>query len=484
MIYRTYIEKFNTIIEGKELNCGINPVAELNYGNIVTRMLLYFDVCHLRNLYLSKTTPNLNKFKHVLKITNCGSIDMTQLHLGKISDIDDDIQIRASSFDLIFFLIPKEWDGGKGFDYKYTWFNQGYFNEYIPDKTDTKKLISIDGSNWYQAKNGDKWDEEGIFSNETLSKEYDKFSAQEESIIIGRQHFDIGCENINIDITQIVNKFITSELNNFGIGVAFSPALENIHDGRNNYVGFVTHKTHTFFEPFLESTYNDVIKDDRNEFFLNKNNRLYLFCTEGGCLTDLDVLPICTVDEKDYNVVHQSNGIYYAEINLSSEDYQPNTILYDIWSNIIVNGRHLEDVELEFVAKNSNQWLNISDTITRTHRYIPSISGIKNNETIYRGDIRKINILCRVPYTYNQAALLDNIELRLYTLDGERELDVITFDKVNRTKDENFYLLDTNMLIPHTYYVDVKVKYYNSEIIIHRKLLEFTIVNNINDKYY
>ena len=56
------------------------------------------------------------------------------------------------------------------------------------------------------------WDEEGVYSNETLSKEYDKFSSDcGSSIIIGRQHFDIGNENIKLDITDIFNKFITGE---------------------------------------------------------------------------------------------------------------------------------------------------------------------------------------------------------------------------------------------------------------------------------
>ena len=43
MLYRTYIDKFNTIVENSELNIGINPVAELNYGKLITRMLLHFD---------------------------------------------------------------------------------------------------------------------------------------------------------------------------------------------------------------------------------------------------------------------------------------------------------------------------------------------------------------------------------------------------------------------------------------------------------
>ena len=35
---------------------------------------------------------------------------------------------RASSFDLIFFLIPKEWDKGKGFDYSRLEFLEDFYD--------------------------------------------------------------------------------------------------------------------------------------------------------------------------------------------------------------------------------------------------------------------------------------------------------------------------------------------------------------------
>lgn len=484
MLYRTYINKFNTIVENSELNIGINPIAELNYGKLVTRMLLYFDCSKLKTLYCNNETPDLNKFKHILRITNCGSIDFTQIHCGKFSDIDDDIQLRATSFDVIFFLIPQEWDGGKGFDYKYTFFNQGYYSQNCINITnDTRKLLSIDGANWFQARNGYPWEEEGIYSTNTLSKEYDKFSANEESVIIARKHFDIGNENIDVDITDVVNKFILDEIPNYGIGIAFSPLYEFTKENTNNYVGFMTHKTPSFFEPFLESKYEDPILDDRSHFILDKWNKLYLYCNIGGELTDLDVLPICTIDGKDYEVKHQYKGIYYADILLKSDEYKTNTMLYDTWSNIVYKGNKLNDVELDFTVKSPFNWFNIGNQISDVTRYKPLISGIKNNEQINRGDLRKINIIARVEYDQYKARLLNNMELRLYVKDGESEIDVIPYDKVHKSFNENFYYIDTNMLIPNNYYVDIRFMC-NNEIIVRKNILQFTIVNNLNNKYY
>jgi hypothetical protein len=484
MITRTYLSKFNTIIKDSTLNTGINPVAELMYGTNISRMLIYFDHNKLKRMVENKTFPDLAKFKHYLKITNAGSIDFTQIHHKETSSIDESVKIRATSFDLIFFLVPKEWDNGKGFDYSRTFFNQGYYGQECNDVfSDSARLISTDASNWYQAKNGYYWDEDGIYSNDTLSKEYDNFSSGEGSkIIIGRQHFDIGNENINLDITDIVNRFITGDLTNYGIGIAYSPMLELTKSSVENYVGFLTPKTNTFFEPYLETIYCDYISDDRANFVLNKNNKLYLYSNIGGNPTNLDEIPKCHVNDIEYEVKQYSKGVYYIDINLSQNDFKANTMLFDVWSNIIYNGTKFDDVELDFTLKGSDKWFSFGSTIPHTPSFIPNVYGIKNDEHIKRGDIRKLNIDARVPYTNNQSELVDEVKFRLYVKDGTREIDVIPFMKVNKTFLENYVMIDTSILIPNQYYIDIKFNY-NMENIIHHNVLSFNIVDDLNNKY-
>ena len=310
-------------------------------------MLVYFDTCHIKKLVDEKICPDISKFKHTLKITNAGSLDFTQVHCNEISSITDNIKIRAASFDLIFFLIPKFWDNGKGFDYTKTFFNQGYYGKQCTGtKSDSSRLLSTDACNWYQARNGYLWDEEGIYSNLTLSKEYDNFSSEHGSkIIFARQHFDIGNENIYLDITDIFNKFMLGELENYGIGIAYAPMLELTEGAIENYTGFLTNKTNTFFEPHVESFYDDYVSDDRNNFALDKNNKLYLYCNIGGRTENLDELPTCEVEGKEYKVNQFSKGIYYIDINLSRNDFKPNTMLYDTWGNIIYQGTKLDDAK-------------------------------------------------------------------------------------------------------------------------------------------
>lgn len=483
MIERTYLSKFNTIIEGKKLNTGINPVAELSYGTSLTRILCYFDTAKIKNLVDDGIFADTSKMKHTLHITNAGSIDFTQMHCREISSINSDTKKRASSFDIIFFLIPKPWDRGKGFDYTKSFFNQEFYDSKQIDKN---RLVSEDGCNWYQARNGINWDEEGIYSIETLSKEYDKFSAGEKSIVFARQHFDLGTENISIDITDIFNKFMNGELDNYGIGIAYSPMLEETsHDEKTvleSYTGFLTDKTNTFFEPYVETVYDDHISDDRANFILDKNNKLYLYCNIGGKLTNLDEMPTCTVDGKEYEVNNFSKGIYYIDIMLSREEYEPDTMVYDVWDNIKYEGKAYPPVELDVTLKNTNSWFNVGNSLPEEKSFTPSIVGIQQKERIARSDIRKVGIVARVNYTKQNAQLLDTMYARLYVLDGEREIDVIKWEPVNKTYLEDYIIIDTNMLVPQRYYMDVKINYGMQEI-IHHNVLTFDIVSSLNNKY-
>lgn len=501
MITKTYFEKANIIIKGSKINTGINPVQEIIYGNNVTRALYYFDHSKIKKMMEDGTFPDKEKITHRLKITNAGSIDFTQLHKVCDSTITPDCKKkRAASFDLIFFLIPKTWDEGKGFDYSRLEFQNDFYD--LNASGWGSRLISTDGCNWYQRRNGLPWDEEGIYSNKTLSEEYDNFSSEKGSeIIFARQRFDVGNENIDIDITDIVNKFVSGELENNGIGIAFTPALERAGEDKNdvistidNYVSFFGPKTNTFFEPYVETWYHDYIDDDRANFVLNKNNRLYLYCNIGGNLTDLDELPSVTITDDNEEVVidtngnelkdmipnHYSNGIYYIDVTISGRE--ADTMLFDTWDNIIYGGNKLDPVELDFTLKAPYIYFNIGDRLESNNRFTPTISGINSAEAIKRGDIRKVKIYARVEYSNQDYELINGIETRLYVMDGMRELDVLPWEPVNKSFLENYTMIDTNILIPQRYYMDVKIKYGQEEI-IHHDVLHFDIVNDITNKF-
>jgi len=114
-------------------------------------------------------------------------------------------------------------------------------------------------------------------------------------------------------------------------------------------------------------------------------------------------------------------------------------------------------------------------------KYAFNVSGIRRDERIKRGDIRRVTVTARIPYTTNQTAVIDGLQYRLYVREGRNEFTVIDFQDVERSFNHNYFLLDTESLIPNTYYLDVKVTS-NNEVTTIKDTLSFDITGQANDR--
>lgn len=209
----------------------------------------------------------------------------------------------------------------------------------------------------------------------------------------------------------------------------------------------------------------------------------------GGELVNLDQNPVVTIKDGYDEVIfdnieaqHQLKGVYYIELNMSSKEFESDTMYYDTWSNIWYDGVQLDDVELDFTVKKPEMFFNVGNRLEDNQRFTPNVSGINDSENIKRGDIRKLKITARVQYSNQDYQLINGIETRLYVMDGMRELDVLPWEPVNKTFLENYMVIDTSILIPQRYYLDIKIKY-GMEEIIHHDVLHFDIVNDIGNRY-
>lgn len=458
------MDKCCTIAERLLTNTGLNPVAELNYGKTISRALIHFNTTDIAEMVKEKEIIDLAKAKHILKLTNCASInnDMEATLIGPSCER----KYRASSFDVIIFKLPDEWDNGRGVDFTSDiWENRN-------------KVISTEGCTWYNRVNGAKWDNPGIYSLTELSFAYDEFSEGKDSIVIARQHFDIGNENFEFDITDYVNKVISGEEKNYGLGIAFSPMTENIVLEENRYIGFFGPNTHTFFQPYMETTYDNTIEDDRSEFRIGKTNRLFLYCHEDGEFFNLDEMPVCEIDGLDMKptVKQLRKGVYYAEFSIEKGAVEPNTILYDKWSNLAFNGVNLGEQEFEFVALEEKNLF--SNKRSSNGSYVPNIFGINDDENLEVGEMRRISLSFRKKYTTNEYKTVKDAYYRIYVKEGDKEINVIDYQKIDRTFLENYFTVDTTDLMPNRYYVDIKYKdkYF-------KDILRFNVVNNITNRY-
>lgn len=467
MVIRSFFDRNNTIIYNDLTNTGRNPVSELFYGGIVgeetfSRFLFHFDETRLKEIHACGGFGDLSKVTHTIRMTNTGTFDTDLLGKGTCSG-----KARSCSFDLNVFTINQEWDEGNGYDYESS--DCGYIGSC------SNSISSFCPSNWLEAQTATPW-----------SGGNGTYTGSSSGVTIATQHFEQGNENLVIDVTNYVNDLLTGGTTNYGLGLAYPSLLEGMSTLDVQYVGFFTRHTQTFYEPFLETIYNDPIQDDRGNFFLDKLNKIYLYSNVGGIPTTLDNIPTLTITDPFGDVMsgitavtQVACGVYCAEFAIpASSAYTDCMTFEDTWSDINVNGVSRPDVELEFIVNDSSDYYNIGDSSELPKQFGFTVTGIKSGECIKRGDIRRVNVSARIPFTVNQSQVIDNLQYRLYVKEGKGQYNVIDFQDVNRTFNGNYFLLETESLIPNTYYLDVKVTS-NYEVRTICDVLKFEIVNQV-----
>ena len=462
MIKKTYISKSNTIIKGSKENYGLNPISMLQCGATTSRFLIDFNVDEIKEFVLEN--GGSENFSHILHMKNCGSVDIREFFKEKK---EGDIKMmRNTSFDILIFEIPQMWDAGIGFDSSSDfWFNgQG--------GTSTK------GSTWMNSTSDTQWEKGGIYDDEFLLNELKKFENKEESIIVATQHFDFGNENINIDITNLINNIISEGRVFNGLCFAFIPTIEGTDENVNYYTNFFNNNTGTFFKPSIKTISNKSICDDRYNFILGKENTLLLFVQIGGIFTNLDELPLCTIDNKEYPVKILKKGVYGASVKLNGNDYSSDEILTDIWSNIKINGETFDDVEMEFVTHKKQLHFNIGGIKDTMSKYTATVQGMNDSETLNPEEEREVKVYFKRNYTHNEYKLVDNAQYRIYVNDGNRELDVVEWDSIDVYSDYNTFTIKANDFVPGKYKVDIKAQIGN-DIKVYKEVLCFNIKNNV-----
>lgn len=536
MIRHLFLDKTNTIVEGSRYNMGLNPVLHLGYGKCLMRGLIHFNLDEIKSMVSDKTIANIDKMKCTLKMTNCLSVDTL-----KFNDLVNGKMQRAASFDLILFKLPCNFDEGRGYDnigdfwykddksvskegsswffakseipWKYeaskydirggvipTVYDRATADHYTEELINLAKTLQTDTDdfetcNWNEVKQiivtfarektlgSDDALKGGIYDNETLINEYEKFEDGKRSIIVGVQHFDFGNENLSIDITNYVKDLLKHNVDyNYGLGLAFAPRFEASETELEQYVGFFTNHTNTFFHPYVEVDYQEYISDDRESFTLGKDNNLYLYVYDDDIPTNLDMIPSCSINGVNFQVKQATKGVYFAHIPKNSIDLDAAAIYTDKWSQIVLNGVQEDDIELEFSTRPREHRISIGEKSVEQSEYVPFVYGINDKENVKQGDVRTVYVDFKKKYSTEIRELNNNAEYRLYIKDGGREYVVFDYQPLEKSFLNNYFIINTNDLVPNEYYVDIKVKK-DRNVKNFNKVLKFRVSDDITERY-
>jgi len=472
-LFRSYFLKNNGLIKNNWTNNSQNPVTEVSYGTLdkqVSRFIFDVDLSNLQDK-INNGFINSNKIvSHVLHMTN--TISDASEYIGKKSyslEID-----RATSFELELFNINEDWDEGGGYNFVYRENQYPYVDTLEPE-------MSEQASNWYQRKTGIDWVVSGgsYVSGVTA--------------IIGTQEFEKGNENIEIDVTNYINQrllgtgYTGSSVytgDSFGLGIKFTDLYEVLDPEFRQAVAFYAKHTNTWYEPYIETTIDDTIEDDRNYFYLDKENDLYLYVNVGGFSQNITVNNVDIYDHKNNlittitgnSIVNVSKGIYKITLTINSETYPDSVLFRDVWS-VTVNGRTMEQENEFYLISNNNYYIFNQSNQINFDNYFFYFWGIGEKENIIAGNVRKIKLTIKELYPNQNKFLPLDIEYRLFTTVGKKyEIDVISFTSVNRTNTGYEFNLDTSWLIPQDYYLQLRLK--NGDYYENKQILSFIVVSD------
>lgn len=452
--YRSYFSKNNTIIKNSEVNTAKNPTTEIYYGEGFSRFIFTVNFSGLTSKVNNGDLVIDNNTKHYLKMTNTVIGDPKLIGNDKSNGRE-----RATSFDLVVFKLNESWDEGVGYDYE--------FVEYTDDFGD--KIYDTRPSNWFNKTTISGWTTQGVYSTGAT--------------IIDTIHFDNGNENINLDITSYVNGIVVSGNTNYGLGIKFDSEYEEITGSTEQSVSFFSKYTQTFFEPFVETVFEDRIFDNRQNFIGDKVNNLYLYVTKGTNFYDLDNTP--TVDVLNSSLTPITGvtgltttkirkGVYKVSFGLLGQLCDGKRFYYDKWKNLSIDGVSISDVTQKFVPKSFFSGYSFGENPKETQNYIVQFSGIKQNEKIIRGELKKILIELK-SIEQQKTVLFDDVYYRIFIKEGKTNVVVFDWTKTDVTNENSFYL-DTSYLIPREYYMEFKSKTYTEEV-FYNNYVKFEILS-------
>ena len=228
------------------------------------------------------------------------------------------------------------------------------------------------GTNWISSSKGKPW---ALVGGDYYTGSADTY----------KQTFTTGLEDLEIDVTKLVEEWITGTYSNYGVGVHLTASQEAYFSKSATPWGVVgnasgsvlvrpdgatvSYYTKRFFargtqyffkKPVLEARWNDVTKDERGEFYYSSSlapagmnlNTIYLYNYVRGRLRNIPGVGTGTVHVSLYsgsvsptgsklllhnskhNVSggHVSTGIYSASVCLTGAS-TPLKYLFDVWHN-------------------------------------------------------------------------------------------------------------------------------------------------------
>jgi len=424
------------------------------------RFLVQFPITELTTDRTNKKIPASGSVKFYLNLYNAPHSNTTPYE-----------------YTINAFPVSRSWEEGRGLDM-----------EEFSDLT-----YGGIGTTWTNAASGATWVNQG--------GDYLTSSAFS-------QYFETGLENLNIDITSIVEQWITGSRPNYGLLLKLTSSNEAYYSNSSGITSasvpfnpngasisyytkkfFARSSEYFFYRPDLEARWNDAVKDDRSNFYASSSNlpadqnlhTIYLYNYFRGRLYDIptigtgniyvkihtDLTGSVTIAATPNNPVTGSwvkTGVYSATFALNTTASQ----VFDRWSNS------------SFTTCYYTGSIDIIDFETSEPApYTTYVSKITNMKQYYSKDeIARFKIFARnkdwspniytVANTYIEPSIIESGSYKIFRLVDDLEVVPFStgsekFSELSFDNSGNYFDFDMSIL-EQGYSYGIKLAYYNGDM--------------------
>lgn len=345
------------------------------------------------------------------------------------------------------------------------------------------------GSNWINASASHAWTKPG---GDYLTSS------------IFSQTFQNGTENLKIDISDLVEKWMAGTITNYGLGIHLTssqeaylsnsagadvgPQLYNPSGSTNTWYTkkFFGKGTEFFFKrPTIEAVWDSSIKDDRGNFYASSSlltatenaNTIYLYNSFRGKLRNLPDIATSTMGIRLYtsasagtlisshNGGHDSTGIYSASVVLDTTTYDT---VYDRWFDpTYTTCYHTGTISVQtHEASTYSAYPNYVTSLTNlrpvyytheTSRFRFYVRQKDWSPTIYTVATTKTDTLTIESASYQIYRIVDDLAAIPYNTGSDRGTEM-SFDVSG-----NYFDLKMDLLEPG-YSYGIKIAYYDDSV--------------------
>ena len=282
-----YQENLGTRATGS--NMGQADVSEVYsiYGRATTssaelsRIITQFDVASITSDRTAGVIPASGSTSFYLRLYNA-----------------ETSKTVPRDFNLVVSAISRSWVEGDGLD--------------------LENYKDIGKSNWISASTTTAWTTEGGDYHASPTFE---------------QTFDTGLEDLDLDVTSLVEEWIAGDKSNYGFGIQLTSSQETATTSYYTKRFFARGTQYFFKKPVIEARWNSSTQDDRGDFYYSSSlapandnlNTIYLYNFVRGQLTNIPAI--------------STGNIYMSLYSGSSSPTGSKLVLHD--GNINVTGGYV-----------------------------------------------------------------------------------------------------------------------------------------------